>query len=192
MTMMRSARLCAAAILLAGTAGAQQRAGGSGISISKDTPVAAVDEKQLTRIMAAGDSLEIQLGHLAHAKGTAQGVRDYGMLLANDHTAHLATVMKVIMDDGVGAADPPANVESDRARAMLGWLQDNPASREWDAAYLRFQVQHHQNLYDLLSASIKAAHDDDLEELLRATLNSLTKHRDAARSTATVIGLTVQ
>src|SRR5688500_245258 len=117
----RSARLGATALLLAGAAGAQTK--GSGIPITKDAPPAVkttssggdvtmtvtpavlptfslpsygvLNEKNMTAIMAAGDSLEIQLGHLAHSKGTAQRVRDYGMMLANDHTAHLAKVTEV-------------------------------------------------------------------------------------------------
>ena len=222
MTILGSARLSAAALLLAGTAAAQTRTG-SGIPVSKDAPAPAVrttttsdgalstvttapavlptfsvaahgvlNEKYMTHIMAGGDSLEIQLGHLAHAKGTAQGVRDYGMMLANDHTAHLAKVMDVITDEDVGSAPPPTNVEGERTRAMLTWLRNTPASREWDAAYLRFQAQHHQNVYDLLSANIKEAHDDDLEQLVKATLNSLIKHRDSAKSTATAAGITIQ
>lgn len=150
-----------------------------------------LNEKYITNIMAGGDSLEIQLGHLAHGKGTAQGVRDYGMMLANDHTAHLAKVMEVITDEKVGTAPPPTNVEGDRTRAMLAWLQKTPAGREWDAAYLRFQAQHHQNLYDLFSANIKEAHDDDLEQLVKATLNSLAKHRDSAKSVATSTGIMI-
>ncbi len=217
----RSARLAAAALLLAGSVGAQARPAEKRITITKDevAPVVsttnstgdvtmkvapavlptfsvasygALNEKYMTNIMAGGDSLEIQLGHLAHDKGTAQGVRDYGMMLANDHTAHLAKVIEVITDEDVGTAVPPTNVEGERTRAMLTWLKDNPASREWDAAYLRFQAQHHQNVYDLLSANIKAAHDDDLEELVKATLNSLIKHRDAAKSTATALGVMIQ
>jgi predicted outer membrane protein len=222
-TLMRSARLGAAAVLLAGAAGAQARPGGSGIPISKDAPAPGVkttatsdgsvakvtvspavlptfsvasygplNEKYMTHIMAGGDSLEIQLGHLAHGKGTAQSVRDYGMMLAHDHTAHLAKVMEVITDEDVGTAAPPTNVEGDRTKAMLAWLQNNPAGKEWDAAYLRFQAQHHQNVYDLLSANVKEAHDDDLEQLVKATLNSLIKHRDTAKSAATAIGVMIQ
>lgn len=219
----RSARLGAAALLLASAAGAQTRTGGSGIPISKDAPpptpavtttnsgadvarpvspavlptfsVASygpLNEKNMTAIMAAGDSLEIQLGHLAHSKGTAQSVRDYGMMLANDHTAHLAKVTEVITDEDVGAQAPANDVEGARMRAMLTWLQNTPASREWDAAYLRFQAQHHQNVHDLLRANIKEAHDDDLEQLIEATLVSLAKHRDMARSTATSLGVAIQ
>ena len=216
-----SARLGAAALLLAGAAGAQTRTGGSGIPISKDAPAPAVTttsdgtvdslrvtpailptfsvasyqaltEKHMTNIMAGGDSLEIQLGHLAHSKGTAQSVRDYGMMLANDHTAHLAKVHEIITDEDVGTEPPPSNVEGDRTRAMLAWLQNAPSSKEWDAAYLRFQAQHHQNLHDLFSANIKNAHDDDLEQLIEASLNSFIKHRDAAKSAATALGVAIQ
>lgn len=217
--MTRSARLGAAALLLAGAAGAQTRTTGSGIPITKDAPAVSttnssgdvsmtvtpavlptfsvpsygvLTEKNMTAIMAAGDSLEIQLGHLAHSKGTAQSVRDYGMMLANDHTAHLGKVTEVITDEDVGAEPPANDVEGARMRAMLTWLQNTAASKEWDAAFLRFQAQHHQNVHDLLSANIKEAHDDDLEDLVEKTLASLIKHRDVARSTATALGVTVQ
>lgn len=217
-----AARVGAAALLFAAAAGAQARTGsGIPITKDAPPPTPAVtttnsagevavrvspavlptfsvasygalNEKYITNIMAGGDSLEIQLGHLAHSKGTAQGVRDYGMMLANDHTAHLAKVLEVITDEDVGTAAPPTNVEGDRTRAMLTWLQNTPASKEWDAAYLRFQVQHHQNVHDLLSANVKEAHDDDLEQLVKATLTSLIKHRDSAKSTAIAAGITIQ
>ena len=217
----RSARLGAAALLFASVAGAQSSGSGIPISKDAPPRTPAVtttnsggevarpvspavlptfsvasygplNEKNMTAIMAAGDSLEIQLGHLAHSKGTAQSVRDYGMMLANDHSAHLPKVMEVITDEDVGVQPPANDVEGARTRAMLTWLQNTPASKEWDAAYLRFQAQHHQNVHDLLSANIKEAHDDDLEQLVKATLTSLVKHRDLARSTATALGVAIQ
>jgi putative membrane protein len=218
----QAARAGAAALLFAAAAGAQARTGsGIPISKDAPPPAPAVTttnsagevaapvspavlptfsvasygaltEKNITAIMAGGDSLEIQLGHLAHSKGTAQSVRDYGMMLASDHTAHLAKVTEVITDEDVGAQAPANDVEGARMRAMLTWLQNTPASKEWDAAYLRFQAQHHQNVHALLSANVKAAHDDDLEQLVAATLTSLAKHRDMAKSTATSLGVAIQ
>ena len=220
--LMHAARTGAAAFLFAAAAGAQARTGsGIPISKDAPPPTPAVTtkssagavvvpvspavlptfsvasygpltEKNMTALMAGGDSLEIQLGHLAHGKGTAQSVRDYGMMLANDHTAHLAKVTEVITDEDVGTQAPANDVEGARMRAMLTWLTNTPPSREWDAAYLRFQAQHHQNVHDLLGANIKEAHDDDLEQLVKATLTSLVKHRDMARSTATALGVTMQ
>jgi putative membrane protein len=151
----------------------------------------ALTEKNITAIMAAGDSLEIQLGDLARTKGTAQSVRDFGAMLATDHRAHLTKTHEIITDEDVGAEPVPNDVEGARLRGMLNWLQTTPASAAWDAAFLRFQAQHHQNAIDLFSANLKNAHDDDLEAHITATLQSLAKHRDTAKSAATALGVTM-
>ena len=148
-------------------------------------------EKNITAIMAAGDSLEIQMGDLARTKGTAQSVRDYGTMLGTDHRAHLAKTIEIITDEDVGAEPLPNDVEGARMRGMLNWLQTTPASAAWDAAFLRFQIQHHQNVHDVLKTNLKNAHDDDLEDHIEKTLLSLIKHRDAAKSTATTLGVTL-
>jgi len=148
-------------------------------------------EKNITAIMAAGDSLEIQMGDLARTKGTSRGVRDYGMMLGTDHRAHLTKTMEIIADEDVGVEPVANDVEGARMRGFLNWLQTTPASAAWDAAFLRFQAQHHQNVLDLLSTNIKNAHDDDLEDHIEKTLTSLAKHRDTAKSTAITLGLTL-
>jgi putative membrane protein len=198
------------ALLLATAASAQNRMQGSGIRITKDggevsttpttpemtvtasaltyftapfdiTPYANLNEKNITALFAGGDSLEIQLGHLAHSKGTDAGVRDFGNMLVTDHTAHLAKTWEIITDEDVGIEAPPSNPEGDALRALLSWLQTNPASRTWDATFLRAQAQHHQNVIDILNQNLKNAHDDDLEAFIKTTLTSLAKHRDAAK-----------
>ena len=216
MKIARVSVLLGASALLASVAGAQDQR----IPVSKDrtvpatrttsngsvalTPVApavlpaftlatypTLTEKNITAFMAGGDSLEIQISDLARSKGTAQAVRDFAAMLANDHRAHLTKTMEIITDEDVGAEPITNDVEAARMRAMLAWLQSTPASASWDAAFLRFQAQHHQNAYDVLSANLKNAHDDDLEDHIEKTLLSLTKHRDAAKNTATSLGITM-
>jgi predicted outer membrane protein len=207
------------ALCLASAAAAQDRMQGSGIRVTKDGEVASVsttpstvvttvratelviptfdlaayatmNEKNITAHMAAGDSLEIEIGRLAQSKGTDQRVRDYGMMLVNDHTAHLAKTHEIITDEDVGAEPMANDVEGARLRGLLAWLQANPAGSAWDATLLRFQAQHHQNEIDLLNANIKNAHDDDLEDHIEKSLVSLAKHRDAARNVGSQLGLT--
>lgn len=208
------------ALLMAATLGAQQRMAGSGIRIAKDggevsstpststvtvtsatlnltTPFdlsayGALNEKQIAYLFASGDSAEIDMGHLAHSKGTAQSVRDYGMMLANDHTAHLAKTMEIITDEDVGSEPIPNNPEGARMKEMLTWLRNNPASANWDATFLRFQAQHHQNVIDILNLNIKNAHDDDMEDHIEKSLQSLAKHRDAAKTAASSLGVTIR
>ena len=207
------------ALLIAASASAQQRMAGSGVRITKDggevsttptttttvvtvTPLnlgtafdissyGALNEKQIAFLLASGDSAEIELGHLAHTKGTAQSVRDYGMMLANDHTAHLTKTMEIITDEDVGSEPIPNNNEGARMKEMLNWLRNNGASANWDANFLRFQAQHHQNVIDILNLNIKNAHDDDMEDHIEKTLTSLAKHRDAAKTAASGLGVMI-
>jgi predicted outer membrane protein len=166
---------------------------GSELTVTTPFNLAAytLNEKQLAMLLAGGDSVEIEIGHLVHGKATDARVRDLGMMLANDHTAHLAKTWEMITGENVGIEAIPNNTEGMRLRESLAWLQNNPASPAWDAAFLRFQAQHHQNVIDILNKNIKNAHDDDFEKHIDATLKSLAKHRDAARSVGTQLGVTV-
>lgn len=151
---------------------------------------ANMNEKNITAHMASGDSLEIQLAQLAQSRATAQSVRDYAATLQNDHTAHLARTIEMITDEHVGAQPMAADPEGARMREMLDRLRRMPAGPAWDATFLRFQAQHHQNEIDLLNANIKNAHDDDLEDHIEDSLTSLAKHRDLAKSVGTALGVT--
>jgi putative membrane protein len=213
-----SVLLGVSALLLATAADAQQRTDGSGIRVTKDevavnttpsttgvnvvggevsltTPFdiaayANMNEKNITAHMAAGDSLEIQFGQLAQTKGTSQSVRDFGVMLVNDHTAHLAKTHEIITDEDVGAEPLAVDPEGMRMRQMLTELRNMAAGTNWDAAFLRFQAAHHQNEIDVLNANIKNAHDDDLEDHIEKSVVSLSNHRDKARSIGTGLGVT--
>lgn len=198
---------------LASVAGAQTRTTGSGIPVQKEvtatvsttpstttytvsggdvtlttpfdiTAYANMNEKNITAHMAAGDSLEIQLAELALGKATSQAVRDFAGVLLNDHRAHLAKTHEIITDEDVGAEPMAFDPEGMRMRQMLTSLRTMAAGANWDAAFLRFQAQHHQNEIDLLTANIKNAHDDDLEDHIEDSIESLSKHRDMARTLA--------
>jgi putative membrane protein len=150
-----------------------------------------MNEKNMTAHMAAGDSLEIQISQLAQTKGTDARVREYASMLVTDHTAHLAKTIEIITDEDVGAEPLANDPEGMRMRQMLTELRNMPAGANWDAAFLRFQVQHHQNELDLWPTVVKNAHDDDLEAHIGKTQQSLTKHRDTAKSIATQLGVTL-
>lgn len=154
-------------------------------------PYANMNEKNMTAHMAAGDSLEIQISQLAQTKGMDQRVRDFAATLVNDHTAHLAKTWEIITDEDVGAAPLAFDPEGVRMRETLAQLRNLGGGTEWDATFLRFQATHHQNEIDLLTPVIKNAHDDDLEDHIDKTLQSLARHRDAARSIASQLGVTL-
>jgi len=155
-------------------------------------PYANMSEKNMTAHMSASDSLELQISRLAQTKASSQRVRNYATMLVNDHSSHLAKTIEIITDEDVGAESLSYDPEHVRMREVLSALRTRSRSAEWDAAFLRFQVMHHQNEIDLLTPVIKNAHDDDLEKLIEGTLQSLARHRDAARTVAATVGLSIQ
>jgi putative membrane protein len=152
---------------------------------------ANMSEENILAFMFGGDSAEVEMGRLAQSKGTDQRIRDYGAMLVNDHTAHLATLRKIDEHENLDPAPFANNIEGSRTRAMLTWLANAPASPSWDAAFIRFQAGHHQNAIDIVNLNIKNAHDDDFEKVIEATLNSFANHRDRARTVATELGVTL-
>ncbi len=150
-----------------------------------------MSEANILSFMLGGDSLEIEIARLAQSKGGDQRVRSYANTLFNDHSAHLTKTLAIIPNEGIQPVAWSNNVEAERMRAMLTWLANTPASPAWDAAFLRFQASHHQNVIDVINLNIKNAHDDDFEKLIDETLKSLANHRDMARSNATALGISM-
>lgn len=207
-----------ALLVTSAEAAAQDRMQGSGIRISKDGSTATTStlttttsggdvtlattpftlsayanlmtEGNIMAHLATGDSLEIELASLGQTKATDQRVRDYATMLATDHRAHLPEVLEMY-DEDITPVPMASDPEGMRLRETLNALRSMPAGSAWDAAFVRFNVQHHQNELDILNANVKNAHDDDLEELIDATLTSLTKHRDMGRTLATNLAITL-
>ena len=215
MTVNRTLALLGTAALLVGGSAAAQTTSGSGIRVSKDGPgvsktpstmemsagevkletpfvlstYANMNEKNIAAHMAAGDSLEIQMAELALNKATSAAVRNYASTLLSGHRAHLAKVTEIITDEDVGAEPLANDPEGRRMRQMLQHLRTMKAGANWDAAFVRFQIQHHQNEIDLLTPVEKNIHDDDFEALYKETLTSLASHRDMGKNVAHGLGI---
>ena len=141
--------------------------------------------------MTAGDSIEITIAKLAALKATEQRVRDFATILSSDHEAQLANMARVIDSGHVAPVALAYDPEAARLKEMLAWLDSAPASAGWDAAFLRFQVKHHQNEIAVVSANSMNKRGDDLADHMRRSLQSLAKHRDLARSLATTLGVSL-
>jgi len=152
---------------------------------------ANMTEGNIVAHMAAGDSLEIALASMAQLKATDQRVRQYAATLAGDHREHLVNTLGMVTDEHILPAPMASDPEGARLKEAISSLRTMSAGPAWDAAFLRFNVSHHQNELDLLAQNIKNAHDDDLEDHIEDTQKALTRHRDMARSIATQLGVSL-
>lgn len=150
-----------------------------------------LNDSSVVAHMAAGDSLEITIANLAAFKATEQRVRDYARILSSDHEAHLAETVRVTENEHIAPVAPVNDPEVARLKEMLAWLDNAPAGTTWDAAFLRFQVAHHQNEIAVLNATIPRTRGGGLVDHMRQSLMSPAKHRDIARSLAATLGVSL-
>jgi putative membrane protein len=148
-------------------------------------------EANLINHLIMGDSIEIRIAQLAQTKASDQRVRDYATMLVTDHRDHLMHALHVMTDEKIGNVPFANDVEAQRMQSLLTNLTNMAAGSAWDALFVRAQVQHHQNELDILNANLKNAHNEDLEDLVEHTIGAVTKHRDAGKSLATTIGISL-
>ena len=155
------------------------------------SPYANMRDNDIVAHLATGDSIEIVMADLAVLKATDQRVRDYASMLSKDHNENLAKTLHVISDQHITPAPLPGDLEISRMRKMAILLENWPGGRDWDAAFLRFQIRHHQNEIDVLNKNIMFKHAEDLVDHMQRTRTTLGKHRDSARAVATTLGVSV-
>jgi putative membrane protein len=149
---------------------------------------ANMTESNMLAHLLSGDSLEIEIASLAQTKATHSRVRDFASMLVTEHRDHLARGLRMTPDEHITPMPMASDPEGVRLQETLNALRSMSPGDSWDAAFLRANIQHHQNDYDLLRINAKNAHDDDFEAFVGATQVTLMKHRDTAKSLATQLG----
>jgi putative membrane protein len=136
--------------------------------------VGAIDTAFLTDAIK-GDNGEVAIGKLAAAKGSSQGVKDFGNMLTNDHGAHKQQLAALAQQAGMAVPDEP----SDEAKANLDKLSGLSGSA-FDKAFIDAMVEDHQKDIAKYEAQAKSG-DPQTAALANQTLPTLRKHLDTAQ-----------
>jgi putative membrane protein len=129
--------------------------------------------------------MEIEMGKLASARGTAE-VKKYGAMLVADHTTADAGVKDLAGKRGIKLTDHPMAGDAEAAEhtkamalmAKLKGLDGNAFDRE----YLAAMVDGHTKELARVGAALPQMTDADVRALLDKTLPSLQKHADGAKA----------
>ena len=141
----------AAAIAISGATIASVRASSLGA-----TPKAALDDATIVAIFDAANTWDIETGNLAAAKGANADVRQFGRMIAHDHTMvrqqgrDLAASLHV-------TPTPPKDfaLAKDHAAAMSELRSLKGAA--FDTAFLRHEVAFHKAVIDAVTTTLLPA-----------------------------------
>jgi len=141
---------------------------------------ASMTEPNIAAHMATTDSLQSALAQLGQSKLTDANARAYAAQLNTDYVANHEKLYEIIVDEKVGAAPFSPDPEVERLQQAINKFRAMPAGVGFDAAYLRFQIDHAQNETAALTAARNNAHDDDFEKFIDKWRERLAGHRNQA------------
>lgn len=138
------------------------------------TTVSAADQAFLTDAMK-GDNSEVALGNLAEQKGTAQGVKDLGKMLATDHGAHAQQLATLAGQVGV-ATTTDLKAEAKTEETKLNGL----SGAAFDKEFVGATIEDHKK--DIAAYEKEAKGTGPVATMAQQTLPTLKKHLAAAEA----------
>ena len=138
----------------------------------------AADKADSTFVKKAieGNLAEVQMGQLAQQKGASQPVRDFGVMLAKDHSDANQQAMALAQQVGVTAPSGP-NAEQKKMYDKLSKLSGNTFDREFAKAMV---ADHKKDIREYQKEA--KSKDANVAKYAQATLPHLEQHLKAAES----------
>lgn len=144
-----------------------------GLATAAHADVSKKDQDFITKA-AAGGMYEVEAGKLAKAKGTSDGVKSYGDMLVNDHTAANEELKALATAKG---ATLPSALPADKTRK----LEKMGGAKDFDRQFVKQVGQaDHKTDIALFEKASKNADDAELKAFAEKTLPTLKAHKEHA------------
>jgi putative membrane protein len=128
---------------------------------------------------AEGGLFEVEAGNQAQTKSNDQRVKDFGNMLASDHTAANEQLKSLAASKGV-TLPTSASVGQMAEKTKLDVLTGDT----YDKSFIRGQIKAHQQTIALFHKEIGSGQDADAKAFATSTLPTLKKHLKEARAIA--------
>jgi putative membrane protein len=122
-----------------------------------------------------GNYAEVQMGQLAQQNGQNDGVKKFGQMLSDDHSAANQKAMNAAKSMGMTPPDGPS------AKQKADYLKMSKVTgAQFDHDFARHMVADHQK--DIAEYKKEAKQSDAAGEYAKGEIDVLQKHLDTARS----------
>lgn len=165
MKLMLAAVCCVSLAVLPATA--QKKKGASN---------APMTDQQFVDFAAQTDMMEANLGQLAGTAGDAQGVKDYGQMLATDHTADYKQLSDVAKQANLNV---PSAIDEEHNKLLSPMYKLKGAA--FDKKYAADMVAGHTKAIEIYKKEASDAQNSALKSYAQEAVPVLQKHLDGAK-----------
>jgi putative membrane protein len=139
---------------------------------------AAMSDQQFVDFAAQTDMVEANLGQLAESTASAQPVKDYGQMLATDHTQDFHQLYDVAQQASLKMPDA---IDAEHNKAMIDPFQKLKGTA-FDRHYVQEMIAGHTKAIAVYKKESTDAQNPALKSYAEQTLPTLQKHLDGAKA----------
>lgn len=138
----------------------------------------AMTDQQFVDFAAQTDMVEANLGQLAQSVAAKQEVKDYGQMLANDHTKDFGQLSAAAQQASLTV---PNAIDSEHNKTMIDPFQKLKGAA-FDHKYLQEMVAGHTKAIAIYKKEAADAQNPALKSYAETALPVLQKHLDDAKA----------
>lgn len=162
------------------------------LSVAQASPAGAAEGLNDATIFAIFDQAnmaDIATGRLGWKKGDSEEVRALAKMVVTDHSAVQRMGRDVAETMGI-LGTPPDGDGSWAAQAAALEKLDKLSGREFDEAYLRYEIAYHTAVIEAIETTLlPAIEDPDFKALVEKVLPGFKHHLAATRQAADGMGI---
>jgi putative membrane protein len=149
-------------------------------ALAKEKPAAAaaMTDQQFVDFAAQTDMVEANLGQMAGSAASAQPVKDYGQMLASDHTKDFSQLFDVAHQ---ASLNMPNAIDAEHNKAMIDPFQKLKGAA-FDKRYIHEMVAGHTKAIAVYKKEAADAQNAALKSYAEQALPTLQKHLDGAKT----------
>jgi len=153
----------------------------SGCAAAERAMPGTLSDANVVSVLDTIDVSEIEAAQLAKEKASSPAVRSYAAHLVDEHTAKMQQTLQLARQRGLQPDKPSlaAAVESTHQKTMDELRKKS--GRDFDRAYLDYQVAMHQQAIKLVEGTSNSVEDMRLKQHLMKTRPALMSHLTGAR-----------
>ena len=139
-------------------------------------PVAAMSDANVLATLDIINLSEIDSADLAKHKASSEEVKTFASRMLNEHTTMLQDTRQLAQQINVDPKAPvSASIVGKRHQETMEELR-RMSGADFDQAYLKYQIQMHEQAIDLVQAKADFVHDSHLHHHLKGDRQDLLTH----------------
>lgn len=147
-----------------------------------DTPAMALTDANIFHVLDRASVLDSAAGAIASTKGTNSEIREFGKMMTRDHHGLREEGQLLAKRLSIIPAAPANDSSAAKMSRAMSTMNAAAKGRDFDNAYIDFQVTDHINLLATAIQAMAAAQNPELKNMIQKATPVIRLHLDSAQA----------